>query len=423
MAHILAARDKENLIHAHNTTASAKPLNQSVGTLHPKTPSNLKTPFRPAKNDENLPLNFTGQRTVGKDGPSKLNKGAFATPLAPRSRAPLGAKTTNAKAFQTPALLANIPGRTAQKHSTGARRSNRSKIVVAQSEPVDADVLSKQPVEGQEPDFGYAPPPAIELPDVPIESEEIPELTEELLRGHGVFDPYRSPKDSSGKSIRLEQEEEEWRKFDEERMQKALEGLSKPVFPTLAELNKQVDEMIFAGPMKKRAPFSRVDSTEARSAVAALSDSQPRLPSATMRPTHASTQKKRERVSASSGRSSVAQEAPMSVRTKHAALSKNTIGFPKAKKAASILPLNSIAPTPKPVKINHASIHPRDFRDLYGSPPEESDMWFRLKRYELLEEDLAKDNGNVDEELFESDFFPFDNAKLDDEDFQLPMPE
>jgi hypothetical protein len=60
---------------------------------------------------------------------------------------------------------------------------------------------------------------------------------------------------------------------------------------------------------------------------------------------------------------------------------------------------------------------------LYGSPPVESDMWFRLKKYELLEEELAKDNADIEEDLFESDFFPFDNTKLDVEDFQLPMPE
>ncbi len=50
-------------------------------------------------------------------------------------------------------------------------------------------------------------------------------------------------------------------------------------------------------------------------------------------------------------------------------------------------------------------------------------MWFRLKQYELLEEDLAQDNDAAEEGLFESDFFPFENAKMDDEDFQLPLPE
>ena len=423
MANILAARDQENLIHAHHTAAAGKPLNQGLRALNPKTPGNLKTPFRPAKNDENLPITFKGQKVAGKDGPSKLDKNAFVTPLAPRDRAPLGAKTTNAKAFQTPAPLTVKPGRTVHKPSTGGRRSNRSKITVARSEPVEADVLANQPEEQEEPDFGYAPPPPVELPDPPIEFVEDLELTEELRRGNGLGYYFDSPKDKNGLSIRLKKEEEEWNKLNEERNQEALKDVDKPIFPTLAELNKQVDAMIAAGPRKKRAPLSRVDSTEARSAVVALSEPQPRLPFAAMKPTQASQQKQKGILPTTKPKPLGAREPPASTRFHHAALSKNTIGFPKARKAPSIIPRSGGSIPPKPVRIDQATIHPRDFRDLYGSPPAESDMWFRLKKYELLEEDLAKDENDAEEDLFDSDFFPFDNAKLDDEDFQLPMPE
>jgi len=76
------------------------------------------------------------------------------------------------------------------------------------------------------------------------------------------------------------------------------------------------------------------------------------------------------------------------------------------------------------MKPEQASIHPKDFRDLYGSPPIESDMWFRLKAYELLEKDGSNDKqDDLTDDLFEADFFPFENSKLDDDDFQLPMPE
>jgi hypothetical protein len=78
---MLALRDQENLVHARQTTAAGKPLNQGIRALHPKTPGNLKTPFRPAKNDENATLAFKGQQGLVKDGPSKLDKNAFATPL------------------------------------------------------------------------------------------------------------------------------------------------------------------------------------------------------------------------------------------------------------------------------------------------------------------------------------------------------
>ena len=431
MAHTLAFRDQENLTHTHQTKAAGKPLNQNTCTLHPKTPGNLKTPFRHAKNDENLPVTFCGKEGIGKDGTSALDKSAFVTPLALRHRAPLGPKTTNAKAqpLQTSTVaLTNKPARTVFKHS-GARRSAKSKITIAPTEPVDADVLSKKPEQEEGPDFGYAPPPPVELPDPPIEFEEDPELTADILAGHGVPYPYDSPKDENGFSIRLKKEEEEWMKVDKERVEKSLEGLDS-VFPSFGELNKQVDDMIAAGPQKERLPLLRVDSIKARSAIAALSEPA-RLPMSAMRPTQASEQKKKCVLPASKSKASVGVGPTLAVpnRLNHAAVSKNTIGFPKAKKTPSIIPksggnTNGYVGTPKVAKVHQGTIHPRDFRDLYGSPPEESDMWFRLKHYELLEKDLAEDEAaSMDDDLSDADFFPFDNVKLDDEDFQLPMPE
>jgi hypothetical protein len=78
---MLAARDQENLVHAHQTTAASKPLNQGIRGLQPKTPGNVKTPFRAAKNDENKPLGFNGQKTIGQGNNGKLDKMAFITPM------------------------------------------------------------------------------------------------------------------------------------------------------------------------------------------------------------------------------------------------------------------------------------------------------------------------------------------------------
>lgn len=78
---MLAARDQENLVHARQTAAAGKPLNRNIRALQPKTPGNLKTPFRASKNDENQPFAFKGQQKAGKDEPSKLDKNAFITPL------------------------------------------------------------------------------------------------------------------------------------------------------------------------------------------------------------------------------------------------------------------------------------------------------------------------------------------------------
>jgi hypothetical protein len=414
MANILAFRDQENLTHAHHTTAAAKPLNQGVRALQPKTPGNFKTPFRPAQNNENVPL-----RTIGKGGTSKLDKNVLATHF-PQARAPLGAKTTNAKAFQTPAPLTGKSLRHGRQLSASARRSNKSKIVVAQSEPVEADVLSHSPEE--EPDYGYAPPPSVEIPDIPVDLQCDPDLTEALTRADGVLDPYESPRDERGAPVRVEKEECARKAVDLAQSQKTSRESNKPVHHTLAELNKQVDDMIVLGRRKKRTPFSRANSTEARSAVAALSESDPHLPSVVNRPTKASEQKKRT-IAVLNDRPSRSSESQDPNRSNHVALSKNTIGFPKARKAPSILPRAGAMPITKTPKVDQRSIHPRDFRDLYGSPPEESDMWFRLKQYELLGEDTAVDKGTDHGELFDGDFFPFDNAKLDDEDFQLPLPE
>lgn len=428
---MLAARDQENLIHSHQTFAAGKPLNQNIRALHPKTPGNLKTPFRPAKQDENRPIEFKGQKALVKDGPSKLEKGAFVTPLAPRNRAPLGVKTTNAKAqtFQTPAAVA-LPtktGRTAsgQRLST-ARRSGRSKITVAPSEPVGTDVLA----EGEEePDFGYAPPPPVALPDPPLEVEEDPLLTEELRTGYGEL-YFGSPKDENGVSLRFKKEEEEHLKHEKQREHDSLKEFREPALPKINEADQKVEAMIAAGPKKTRPPFSRVDTMKARSAAAALSDPNPRLPAAAMKSTQASEQKKKGILSSSKPKPSAEPQIPSVRRPVHAAVSNNTIGFPKAKKAPSIIPKgaegerNGHGAPSKPIKIEQASIHPRDFRDLYGSPPEESEMWFRLKAYELLEKDVSKDDGDdIADDLFEADFFPFENSKLDDDDFQLPMPE
>ncbi|KAK5050803.1 hypothetical protein LTR84_003362 [Exophiala bonariae] len=415
---MLASRDQENLVHTHQTTAAGKPLNQNIRALHPKTPGNLKTPFRPAKNDENKPFDFNGQKTTLKGGPSKLDKNAFITPLGPRNRAPLGQKTTNVKgnAFKTPgpAPLTIKPGKTAQKPAS-ARRSGRSKIHVAQSEPVVTDILEKTQQDEEEPEYGYAPPPAVDLPDPPLEID--PHLILDLSADYE-------------NSLRLIQEEEDHQRYLEEQNRKMSANQGDLLFPTTAELNKKVDEMIAAGPKRQRPALSRVDTFQAKSAAAALSDAQPRLPSVVSKQTQASEQKQKGLLGLGRTKATVSRQPLTTNPAGHAALSKNTIGFPKAKKAPSIIPRGlqpqkgAMPPTPKPVKIDQTNIHPRDFRDLYGSPPAESDMWFRLKNHELLEREISNDNDDeIANDLFETDFFPFDNSKLDDEDFQLPMPE
>ncbi|RAL15637.1 uncharacterized protein BO97DRAFT_468513 [Aspergillus homomorphus CBS 101889] len=167
---MLALRDQENLVHNHQTVAASKPLNQGVRHLQPKTPGARapKTPFKVPLNNENDPLAF-GKRTVKGAGKQKeLAKDAFITPLAdPRSRAPLGMKTTNAKArgLQTPAP----PGGTAKPEKTTKRgstqRVKKFSPFVEQAQPE----IQSMPVQDDVPDIEYMPPKPKDLPDHPDE--------------------------------------------------------------------------------------------------------------------------------------------------------------------------------------------------------------------------------------------------------------
>lgn len=60
---MLAARDQENFVHAHQTIAASKPLNQGLRHLQQKTPAKVRVPL----NDENGPLPLGGKNTVKKN--------------------------------------------------------------------------------------------------------------------------------------------------------------------------------------------------------------------------------------------------------------------------------------------------------------------------------------------------------------------
>lgn len=411
---MLAARDQENLVHAQQATAAGKPLNQGIRALHPKTPGPAKTPFRRALNDENKPLTLKGQKTGLKDGPSKLDKNAFVTP-AP-TRAPLGMKTTNARgnAFKTPAPQQTTKlDKTVRKPST-ARRSARSKITVAPSEPVQHDVLTHEQ-EDDEPEYGYAPPPVVELTDPPMEfdyNQDFPQFQgKNMFRGYGEI-YCTSPTDENGVSLRKKAEEETRKQRMAELERQASEPPPMPGLPTEEELDAKVDSMILAGPKQ-----SRLDTIKAKSAAEALSRPSTKVPAVATRGTKASEQKRKPL-------SSIAE--PTTTHRAPLAVSKGTIGYPKAKAAPSIIPkadqLRQKKPAQKP-KIDQSKIHPKDFVRLYGQPPVESNMWFRLKEYELLEQE---EGDGLADELFETDIFSSNAEGIEDDEedvFQLPMPE
>lgn len=146
--------DIENAIYEQQTAAAAKPLNQGVKGLAPRTPG--KTPFKGKGSDENA--FFVPAKTGGKVKAGKGDLSAFITPAGPRTRAPLGAKTTNAKAAH---LLspANAAPSTTKPTSPRLRRA-KVKIHTATSNPLNAD-------EDDGPEIEYMPPREVPLPDHP----------------------------------------------------------------------------------------------------------------------------------------------------------------------------------------------------------------------------------------------------------------
>ncbi|RDW60436.1 uncharacterized protein DSM5745_10894 [Aspergillus mulundensis] len=169
---MLALRDQENLVHNHQTVAASKPLNQSTRQLQPKTPGNRapKTPFKVPLKDENDPLAF-GNKTVKTLGKQNENarpsvKDAFVTPMGDnRHRAPLGMKTTNAKArgLQTPAAPVGTikPERTTKKGST--QRVKKFSPFIEHPQPE----VQAQPTQDDVPDIEYMPPKPKDLSDYP----------------------------------------------------------------------------------------------------------------------------------------------------------------------------------------------------------------------------------------------------------------
>lgn len=158
--------NQENAIYEQQTAAAAKPLNQGVKGLAPKTPGAKappKTPFKVPLNDENA--NFGGGKTEGKGGlfgdgkTGKVDKAAFVTPVGPKTRAPLGNKTTNVKAahFQTPAPPTQE--KDLAKHTSP--RLRRAKVKVHEAEPETVNNV------GEERDIEYMAPREVPLPDHP----------------------------------------------------------------------------------------------------------------------------------------------------------------------------------------------------------------------------------------------------------------
>ncbi|EMC91286.1 hypothetical protein BAUCODRAFT_127197 [Baudoinia panamericana UAMH 10762] len=169
---MFATRHKnENVIYEQQQAAAAKPLNQVAKGLAPKTPANkaAKTPFKIPLNDENAAFTRGKTGAKGKEGGlfgdgkgSKADQNAFVTPAGPGNRAPLGAKTTNAKAtaFCTPLAPHSAHEKPSSVQATSPRLHRaKVKIHTAQEDALEEDA--------EEREIEYMPPREVPLPDYP----------------------------------------------------------------------------------------------------------------------------------------------------------------------------------------------------------------------------------------------------------------
>lgn len=453
---MLAARDQENLTYAHQTNAASKILNQGIRTLQSKDPGPgaPKTPFKTSLNDENDPAAFATQqkgfKTAAKGNGDliqtkkngKLDNNAFITPMGgrgrfsipikadqcsgPRTRAPLGMKTTNAKAraFQTPAPGQPTvkPEKTVKKAST-TRRSVKSKIRIAPSEPVESDILSKDP-DSDVPDIEYCPPAPIDLPDPPEDityDDNFP-----YLRGNNLFsgyaDVYDIPRDEHGVSLQERKDEEAHAKILQEMEDNFRKEMAKPL--PLETEDDLVDAMIAAGPKKLLNQGSKVDTVRAKGAVAALSSQpQTKLPSVAMKETASSKQKKKSSLQVLETKKTPLQPTNPSPMRHNAAVaaSKTTIGYSKGRSVSSVLPEKIVkASKTKLEKPDQSKIHPLEFRELYGEPPFGSQMWDRFREQGLFDDDILDEEDDLVGQIWGMDLHSQDE---EGEIFQLPMPE
>ncbi|GAB7366861.1 hypothetical protein MBLNU230_g1030t1 [Neophaeotheca triangularis] len=168
---MFAARaNQENAIYSQQTAAAAKPANQNLKPLAPKTPSNNKAPKTPFKPDENTQLLFN-KPTTGK--PKQDNalfdsskRNAFQTPAPRTNRAPLGQKTTNAKTLHpnnnNPTSLA-APKSQAPKAASPRHRRGLLKI----HDPTASEEQEAEDEEALLPPIEHMPARETPLPDHP----------------------------------------------------------------------------------------------------------------------------------------------------------------------------------------------------------------------------------------------------------------
>ncbi|KAJ5612864.1 hypothetical protein N7510_006058 [Penicillium lagena] len=370
---MLALRDQENLVNTHHTAAAAKPLNQGVNKLPPKTPG--KTPFKVPLNDENNPVAF-GKRTIkgNRQENGKPGKDAFVTPMG-RTRAPLGMKTTNAKAkgLQTPAPFGGTlkPEKTNRRAST-AQRIKKAAPIAQHAQPK----LQTEAAQDDVPEIEYMPPKPTELPDIPDDvtyDTTFPQFRPRN-RALGLESVYgRQEVGSDGltsKERKFQADSAACDKLVDELIMKQLDGVP---FDEENEPPKslQAETRRIKGPTTTSRQARNIPTIRSRDAAAALAAPKP---SAAPARTTSALKAKMAQMPKNKTRT---PSNPSSMRNAAAAVtSKSTVGYSKGRSVSSTLQEKTAAQ--KPANAPDA-LSPQAYMQLYGPPPLGSDMWMRCK--------------------------------------------
>ncbi|KAF3064295.1 hypothetical protein GL218_02222 [Daldinia childiae] len=416
---MLAARDQENLAFSHQNGAALKQQQgQAKRQLQPKTPGTryANTPIKVPLNDENGAggaKSILGGRSRGNEntlttkGGKSVNKSNLATPSGPRSRAPLGDKTTNAKAKGSQAITVKSAVRELEKSQGKAPGTIRPKQKQPQAElqklvvhAEGADLLSEEEIE-------YCPPK-------PKDS-----LTKNLFKGY--YDHYFNPLDENGVSLADRELEERNRKAMEEcdrRIQEDIDSIEWGIQEE-PETTKKATFVPTRAPLGvKRTAMNRVPSTiQAKKAARALSidDTTKSLQRKAVRPMEVSRipAKKTTSLPIPSFRrqpGTQTQALPRKTSTEIEANSRTTIGYNKGRTTAAILAQGTTKPERPASKTGFARTN--------TTLSNESDRTITPARYAHTQAIVAAEDQEWKERVpFLSIFNPEEDD--DDDDFDL----
>ncbi|KAF4983640.1 hypothetical protein FZEAL_992 [Fusarium zealandicum] len=358
---LAAHRDQENLVHSQQVPA--KQQHKTPGARFPKTPSRFP------QHDENAPTAFAGKTGLGgaksflgNDKTATKGNGtrqALVTPMGTRSRAPLGNKTTNAKARagQAGGVKDIVKDLEKTQLKPTAQKPKQRPIDLA---PLEIRLKDEQQAAEQEEEDEpeYAPP---KPKDLPYESDVFPKdlLTLDGLKKENLFKGYYqhfyNPVDDDGVSRQDREFEETMKKVAakaEERNKQETDALSWNV-EDLSDTEEQAKPVavkkaaVGASDLKARGIRSKQPSSLASRRAASALSIHSDTSNNTKVPTIARTTKTRRPLSSLMQGRKPAVRGAVPTKTSPAdsatgeAASRTTIGYSRGRSASSMMQAES----------------------------------------------------------------------------------